>query len=141
MVKKFDDMAWESIRNRRPSNREHKGLDRSGRPKNFAELEQMIRSGTEAQIAFLEFLDEFYLFKEPEFFTKEPSTYFTNETRVFLAGVVEFLGQRLGVAVPNWVGQPEYFLAEPLKMSHDDTGEPEFKRRNILYNPRHLLRL
>ncbi len=141
---KFDDMAWAQI-HARPVPKgvlaEHYGLKISGRPASFPELEQMIQQKDDFVLAFCMFLDEFYLFRRAEFFATEPTVFFDAKTRAWLAGVVEYLCHRFGLAVPEWVEKPEFFLSTPWKKSHDDTGEPEFKRRNVFYNPRHLTRL
>lgn len=141
MVEKYDRMAWKSILNRRSTMPGHKGLKISGRPQNFAELEEMIRSGRDPVLAFAEYLDELYLHKTADFFEVEPATFFDAKTRAFYAGLVEYLGHRLGIAVPPWVEKPEFFLPHPYRKSQDDTAEPEFRRRNVLFNPRHILRV
>jgi hypothetical protein len=143
-VTKFDDIAWPQIESRPvPQGQfaDHYGLAKSGRPASFSELEQMLRGGKDFTLAWCMLLDEFYLFRRVEFFAAPPSTYFDPRTRAWFAGVVEYLCHRFGLPVPCWVQQPEYFLPEPWVRSHSDTGEPEFRRRNILYNPRNLIRL
>jgi hypothetical protein len=139
MTRYYDDLGWTSIINRRPTLPEHKGLAVSGRPKNFAELEQLVRSDTkDFTLAWGMFLDEFYLFKTADFFAIEPTNFFPPQTRAFFAGVVEYLGHRLGVEVPGWVEKPEYFLPEYWKRT-GDSGDIEFRRRNIGYDPHHNL--
>lgn len=141
---KFDDMAWKQLHARpAPTGTwaDHKGLAKSGRPKNFAELEILLRRCDDWEVAFPSFLDEFYLFSDAEFFALEPTDYFDRKTRVWFAGIAEYLCHRFGLAVPEWVENSDYFLPEPWRKSHDDTGELEFRRRNVLYNPRHLIRL
>jgi hypothetical protein len=140
---KFDDIAWKTIHSRsvpKPEFANYKGLEISGRPKNYAELEIAVKE-SDMQLALSDFLHEFFLFRTPDFFEIEPSDYFSTRDRAWLAGVAEYLCHRFGLAVPEWVEKPEYFLAEPWCKSHDDTGEPEFGRRNVLYSPRHLIRL
>jgi hypothetical protein len=143
-VTRYDKLAWEIIESRpipQGELAEHFGLAKSGRAASFLEVEQAIRDGSDFHIEFPQFLDEFYLFKRAEFFADEPRDYFDRRTRAWFAGVVEYLCRRFKLAVPNWIEKPEYFLPQPWHKSHDDTGEPEFRRRNIGYNPRHLIRL
>lgn len=138
---RFDKMAWDIIHNRKPPRwPERKGLAHSGRACNFAELEQELRNGGDFQIEFPQFLDEFYLHRTADFFAVEPSDYFDIRTRAFFAGVTEYLCHRFNLPVPVWVERPDYFLSEYWKKCRD-TGEPEFARRNIGYDPRNLIRL
>ena len=58
-----------------------------------------------------------------------------------LAGEAVYLCHRFGLPVPEWTEKPEYFLREAWNKSWDDSGEPEFKSRNVLFNSRHLIRL
>jgi hypothetical protein len=140
----FDDMAWHQILTRPvPSGKlaNHYGLAHSGRPASFTELEQVLRAGADFTSAWCNFLDEFYLYRRPEFFEAEPSLSFDAKTRAWFAGVVEYLCGRFGLPVPQWTGKPDYFLHEYWRKSHDDVCNPAFARRNIGYNPRHLIRL
>ena len=141
MAGKFDKIAWDIIHKMPPPRMPNrKGLAQTGRPKDFAELEVLLSSGEDWRIAFPMFLDEFYCFKTPDFFAVEPSGFFDVRMRAWLAGVAEYLCRRFGLPVPEWTEKPEYFLAEFWKRT-DDAGEPEFRRRNVGYNPRHLIRL
>ena len=140
---KFDDIAWETIHNRPAPKAEfanHKGLAVSGRPQNYLELEIAAKE-SDMELALSDFLHEFFLFRSPDFFAIEPSDYFSTHDRVWLAGVAEYLCHRFGLSVPPWTEKPEYFLQQPWRKFHGDTQEPEFRRRNVLYNPRHLIRL
>ncbi len=138
---KFDKVAWSIIEQMPPPSMPgHKGLALSGRPKDFAELESLVSDGENFDIAVALFLDEFYCFKTEDFLAAEPTDFFDARTRAWLAGVAEYLSHRFRLPVPTWVGKPEYFLPEFWKKS-DDSGEQEFRQRNIGYNPRHLIRL
>jgi hypothetical protein len=140
-MNRFDNLAWEQIHKRPGSKSSNRGLKRSGRPCNFAEVQELLQAGEDFRIAFPMFLDEFFLFKTADFLDSEPTDYFDVATKAWLAGVVEYLAHRFALEVPEWAEKPEYFLSEQWKMSHDDAGEPEFRRRNVQYNPRHLIRL
>lgn len=141
MAGKFDKLAWDIIHSMPPPSMPgHKGLEMSGRPKDFAEVEALLSGGEDFRIAFPMFLDEFYCFKTPDFFAVEPSDFFDRQTRAWLAGIAEYLCHRFGLPVPEWTEKPEYFLPEFWKKT-DDSGDPEFRRRNVGYNPRHLIRL
>lgn len=141
---KFDDIAWKQIHARTvPTGRfaHHFGVALSGRPAFFAELERTVRENGDSTLAFYMFLDEFHLFRRAKFFADEPSDYFDRNTRAWFVGVVEYLCRRFKLAVPSWIEKPEYFLPQSWRKSHNDTREPEFRRRNIGYNLRHLIRL
>ena len=101
-------------------------------------------------LAILEFLDRFYLYKTADFFAVEPSEFFTLEVRAFLAATTEFLCKDFNLAVPSWVFKPEYILAEPydaagmsefgIFYSLEDSTE-EYRRRNVIFQSRGLIRL
>jgi hypothetical protein len=113
--------------------------------------------GQEYGYAFAHFLDEFYLFRRGSFFTEEPPRSFSPRERAFLAAVAEFLSQEFGLPLPAWTEKPEYFLLEEWDWVSDIEGFPEalrvridgrreratpaFRRRNILYEGRNLIRL
>ena len=141
---KYDNTAWKQIRSRPVPTGDlanHFGLALSGRPSSFVELENVQRETGNFELALSEFLNEFYLFRKECFFVEEPSDYFDANTRAWFAGVVEYLCHRFELIVPSWTEKPEYFLPQPIRKSYDDSGDPEFRRRNILYSPRHLIRL
>jgi hypothetical protein len=161
MSEKFDKMAWEAIfRRRRPPAGSNKGLARSGRSADYQELEVAAKE-LGLQHAFLEFLDEFYDYRTADFFEKEPSQFFSPTYRAFLAGVAEFFCHQFSLTVPEWTEKPEYFLPEEYDRKadllrdligdteRDDSYLPdlraktaeEFRRRNILYEARGLIRL
>jgi hypothetical protein len=116
-------------------------MEQSGRPKNYEEVSRLMEQGGEWELVISDFLHEFNFFRTADFFEKEPREWFSREMRAWFAGMAEYLCHRFNLSVPEWTEKPEYFLPEPWKKSRDDTGEPEFRRRNIGYNPRHLTRL
>ncbi len=141
LMARFDELAWRSIHERTPHLSDHKGVEKSGRPKNYEEVSRLMEQGGEWKLVIFEFLHEFNFFRTADFFEKEPGDWFSREMRAWLAGVAEYLCHQFKLPVPEWTEKPEYFLPEPWRKSRDDTGEPEFRRRNIGYNPRHLIRL
>lgn len=141
-MNKFDKIAWETIRNRPlPSSND----ELSGRPKNFAELEAMVRRGTDFDIALLSFLDEFYLHRSHSFFNREPGTYFSPNYRSFLAAVAEFLSVKFDLPHPLWVDKVEYSLPDdwnPFDFEVDrESVDPIFLRHGVLVQSRSLIRL
>jgi hypothetical protein len=61
---------------------------------------------------------------------------FTRDVNM-VSGMAEYLCHRVTSPVPEWTDKPDCFLSEPCRKS----WEPEFRRRNISYNPRHMIRL
>lgn len=156
--KRNDAAAWATIHARPRPKKASGGLQSSGRPANYRELiEAVTDRGQEFGYAFAHFLDEFYLFRDVSFFSEEPPGQFVPSRRVFLAGVAEFLCHEFSLPVPAWTEKPEYFLDEEWdyvadfdefpKELHDrinqrrERATPEFRRRNIIYEARNLLRL
>ena len=138
---RFDEVAWRSIHERTPHPSDHKGVEKSGRPKNYEAVSRLIEQGGDWEPVISDFLHQFYFSRTADSFEKEPGDWFSREARAWLAGVAEYLCHRFNLPVPEWTEKPEYFLPEPWEESRADTGECEFRRRNIGYNPRHLIRL
>jgi hypothetical protein len=137
---RIDEIAWLSIHERAPHPSDQKGLEKSGRPKNYEEVSRLMEQGGDWKLVISDFLHEFYCLQTADFFEQEPGKWFSCEMRALLAGVAEYLCHHFELPVPEWTEKPEYFLPEPWKKSNDDTATPEFRRRNIGYNPRHLIR-
>lgn len=138
---KFDESKWRSIHERTPQLSDEKGPEQGGRPKNYEEISYLMEQGGDWGIVISAFLHEFNFSRTADFFEKEPGQCFSHEMRAWFAGMAEYLCHRFELPVPTWAEKPEYFLAEPWEKSHDDTGDSEFRRRNIGYNPHHLVRL
>jgi hypothetical protein len=152
-----DARAWAAIHERPIPTDAHCGLALSGRPANYAELQQAVESGQDLGFAFSHFLDEFYLFRNASFFAVEPPPFFGFRLRAFLAAVAEFLCHEFSLDVPAWVDQPEYALSEEWDWTADlenfpdelrdrvaqrrDRATPEFRKHNIIYESRNLIRL
>jgi hypothetical protein len=138
---RFDELAWRRIHEPTPHPSDDKGLEQSGRPKNYEEVTQLMEQGGDWELVIADFLHEFNFLRTADFFEKEPGKWFSCEMRAWFAGMTEYLCHCFELPVPEWIEKPEYFLPEPWQKSQDDTGEPEFRRRNIGYNPRYLTRL
>ena len=136
----FDELVWRSIHEVTPHPSDDRGQEKKGRPTNYEEVSAMMEQGGNWELVISGFLHEFNFSRTKDFFEKEPSQWFSCEMRAWFAGMAEFLCHRFSLPVPEWTEKPEYFLPEPWGKSQDDTGEPEFRRRNIGYNPRHLIR-
>jgi hypothetical protein len=134
-----------------------RGLAANNTPANFVELAAAVVSGTSYGYACAHFLDEFYFYRQAFFFDEEPPTSFDTHRRAFLAAVAEFLSQEFGLPMPAWTEKREYFLTEEWDFAETQPGfndelraridrrrasaTPAFKRRNILYEGRNLIRL
>lgn len=87
------------------------GLAASGRPCNYAELAELSERWDE-ELAWSEFLHEFFRYKSASFFAVPPLASVRTEQAALLAGVAEFLSLKFGLVVPAWVNEPEFFLAD-----------------------------
>ena len=143
-----DKLAWEIIRKKKQYPYSEAGIGQSGRPKNFNKLETLIRNGTEFEVAFALFLDEFYTHRFPEFFS--------SNVRAMLAATAEFLSIEFGLLYPEWVDKSEYFLAQygdPRAESMTELfgpgdwgidkncADPAFLRHGVLQKAKSLIRL
>jgi hypothetical protein len=153
-----DAIAWKAIQSRPLPTSTHFGLANSGRPANFVEIERAMVEREQAYgYACDHFLDEFYLFRRQSFFAEEPPASLDRRRRAFLAAVAEFLSGEFQLPLPEWTEKPEYFLAEEWDWVEDqpdfndelrarisrrrESATPAFRRRNILYEGRNLIRL
>jgi len=153
-----DALVWKAIRTRPLPKHANIGLAYSRRPGDFEELGVAVNErGEDYGYAFAHFLDEFYLFRRPSFFAKEPPASFSPKRRAFLAATAEYVSREFGREAPAWTSKPEYFLAEEWDFITDmpefveelrarvdrrrERATPEFLRHNIIYEARGLLRL
>lgn len=151
-------MVWNAIRTRPLPKHSNIGLKFSRRPGDFEELAiAVFERDDDYGYAFAHFLDEFYLFRRPSFFAKEPPPSFNPKDRAFLAATAEYLSREFGWEAPAWTSKSEYFLAEEwdyvvdlpefpeelrLRIAHRrERATPEFLRHGIIYEARGLLRL
>lgn len=153
-----DALAWAAIHSRPAPTHDQFGLRYSGRPANFEELAEAVHQrGQEFDFALSHFLDEFYLFRRPSFFQKEPPASFGPKDRAFLAATAEFLCHEFGFEPPAWASREEYRLPaewdyitdipefpEALRSrvaARRERATPEFLRHGIIFESRGLLRL
>jgi hypothetical protein len=68
----LDKLAWQTIKTATIDPAAPDGLTVSGRPKNYAELGQMLALGVDFEFAWSEFLHEFYRRRTAEFFAERP---------------------------------------------------------------------
>ena len=137
---KFDRIAWRQIRKLRAP----RGAKPEGPlPLDFVDLMQQILDGNSWDVALAEFLDNFYFYKSPSFFSKEPPVAFPKHRRAFLAAMAEYLCRRFKLRCPAWTNKPEYFLETEWAPDKYFRGRsaPEFKRHGIRYAARNLIRL
>jgi hypothetical protein len=138
---RFDELTWRRIHENTPQPSDKRGPEKSGRPRNYEEVSRRMEQGGDWELVIFDFLHEFNYCRTVDFFQKEPGQSFSCEMRAWFAGMAEYLCHRFNLPVPAWTEKAEYFLPEPWGKSYDDTGDSEFRRRNIGYNPRHLTRL
>ncbi len=153
-----DALVWKAIRTRPLPKHSNIGLKFSRRPGDFEELAiAVFERGDDFGYAFSHFCDEFFLFRRSSFFAKESPLSFNPHDRAFLAATAEYLSREFGWEAPTWVNKPEYFLPEEWDYVADlpefpeelrdrianrrERATPEFRRRNILFEGRGLLRL
>ena len=83
-----------------------------------------------------------------------PPRSFSPQRRALLAGVAEYLSERYGLPVPEWVKEPEYFLDDMWDQWEDICPAMEetrpyrtertplaFLKRRVVYEGRNLITL
>ena len=139
MMTGFDELAWRSIHEPTPHASDNKGLEQSGRPKNYEEVAQLMERGGDWELVIADFLHEFNFFRTADFFEKEPGEWFSCEMRTCFAGhdgvsfaIVSIRQFRSGLEKPeiSW---------RSLGRIRTTIPEPEFRRRNMA--SRNLARL
>lgn len=104
--------------------------------------------------SFSDFLHCFYYFKVAGFFAVPPPDGFGRERSALLAGVAEYLCRRYDLDLPSWIDDSQYCLSELWDPVEDvcfalrasryrrcKRAEPEFLRRNIVFEARNLITL
>lgn len=150
---RLDAIAWGVIDKTAARSTPPSGLAASGRPANYGELAELT-ARWDPELAWSEFLHEFFRYKQPGFFAVPPPRSFSPQRRALLAGVAEYLSQRYGLPVPAWVRDGEFFLAElwdPWEDLCPDMEEtrpgrtertPEaFLKRGVVFEARNLITL
>ncbi len=104
--------------------------------------------------AFSEFLHEFYGSRRASHFSVAPPDGFGTERCALLAGVADYLCRRYDLDLPGWIGDPRYCLQalwdpledicpdlRPTRYRRCQMSEPEFLRRNVVFEARNLITL
>ena len=154
---RLDAIAWATIRDRKRPERPPRGIDNGGRARDFAEVETLIRDGMSFEDAFESWLQEMYLYRLDSFFAKPPSLYFNPQERAWMAGATEGLTRKLGLSIPSWANDPEFFLEDIYDWEREALGvfflpvdaldvrlersDPEFRRRRVIAHLRGLIRV
>lgn len=152
---RLDKIAWHTIhtasvvRDEEPS-----GYAKSKRPANYTEFGQMIKDTGDDDLAFSEFLHEFYRFRTASFFAERPPEFLSPSWRALLAGTAEFLSEEFNLPVPEWVHEPQYTLPEAWDPWADilpdgetfrelsiSLAHPTFLKHNVIFESRNLIRL
>jgi len=159
MVGRWDELAWQSVRERPRPSSPPRGVAEGGRPRDFGELEQLMRSGESLEEAFEQWLQEFYCYLDPSFLAVAPSEFYSAGHRAWLAGVAEGLAVKFGLPVPSWTERPEFFSPQVYDWEEEWLGlffppmfaeqidhrlersDPEFRRRNVIGKLRTLTRV
>jgi hypothetical protein len=150
---RLDSMAWEVIDKTGHHSTPPSGLAASGRPANYAELAEL-SARWDHELAWSEFLHEFFRYKQATFFAVAPPRSFSPQRRALLAGVGEYPCTRYSLPVPESVHDPQYTLPEPRDLWEDlcpdmeETRQGRIERspevllkRNVVYEARNLITL
>jgi hypothetical protein len=156
---RLDNIAWQTIRDRKRPERPPRGIENGGRACNFSEVEALIRDGMSFDDAFESWLQEMYQYRQESFFAIPPSPFFAQHERAWMAGVAEGMARKLDLPVPTWVESPEFFLSEVYDWERDaldrffppewadmlderlEGSDPEFRRRRVIARLRDLIRV
>lgn len=151
---RLDEVAWETLHARPKPASPPLGLAKGSRPANYSELGDLIASGVDFEIAWGEFLHEFFRYRAPSFFAYPSPGNISPEYRALLAGVAEFLSKEFELPVPIWVFGPEYYLDHEWDILSEELPDVEqyreerrarshdaFLRRNVIFEPRNLITL
>jgi hypothetical protein len=150
----LDRIAWATIKAKVPSTDPPMGYAKSGRPCNYAELGEMLGDEVEFELAWSEFLHEFFRYRTADFFAHPSPPALPPERRAMLAGAAEYLCLDFGLPVPEWVNESQYFLPDywdPWEDLCPDLAEtragriaktPEaFLKRRVVFEARNLITL
>jgi hypothetical protein len=156
----IDELAWKVLEEKVPRPGSPPGYPAGPRPSNFVELAAVARDRGDFELAWGEFLHEFFAYKAPSFFAVPPPTTFRPEHRCWLAGVSEYLSLRFHLPVPAWTEEPQYFLEQewdaasevfigsdmlidmtPHRKERRERSHDAFLKRNVIFEPRGLIAL
>jgi hypothetical protein len=149
----LDAIAWEVLDKTAGRSTPPPGLAASGRPCNFEELAEL-SARWDYELAWSEFLHDFFRYKQASFFDVPPPRSFSLQRRALLAGVFEYLCERYGLPVPEWVRDSRFTLPEMWDPWEDlcpdmEETRPErivrtpkaFLKRRVVYEARKLITL
>jgi hypothetical protein len=150
----LDKIALKTLHDRPLPEGKPRGVACVNRPCNYAELGDLVKSGVEWELAWSEFLHEFFYWRQPGFFALPPPESFSPGYRALLAGTAEFLCEEFGLPIPIWVFDPQYTLDElwePEEWMFPDDEEfrqrriakahPAFLKRRVIFESRNLITL
>jgi hypothetical protein len=150
----IDAIAWKTIREAKPHNGSPCGYSKCGRPSNYCELGQMISDRDDFELAWSEFLHEFFRYRTASFFEEPPPQILSKGWRAILAGTAEYLSKEFNLPIPVWTEEAEYFLpmlwnpledwvpdmeqyrAEQIAKAHEI-----FLKRKVIFASRNLITL
>jgi len=149
---RLDEVAWGVIKRAKPFAGHPSGYAASRRPANFVELYQCADDRDDFELAFSEFLHEFYRYRTASFFALPPPSRVSPGWKAVLAGGAEYLSKEFNLPVPAWTEDLAYFLPElwdpmsdwnPEVEKHIEKRKSEahevWLRRNVIYASRNLI--
>jgi hypothetical protein len=150
---RLDAIAWDVMDKITARSAPPSGLAASGRPANYAELAEL-SSRWDHELAWSEFLHEFFRYKQASFFAVPPPRSFSPQRRALLAGVAEYLCTRYSLPIPEWVNAPEFFLhdfwdpwedlcpdMEEFRQGRIERSPEAFLKRRVVFEARNLITL
>jgi hypothetical protein len=125
--KELDRLMWHTLHATPVLAGEPLGLNLTGRPANYRELGALLASGVDFELAWREFLHEFYAYRASSFFAEEPPTVLSPGYRAMLAGAAEYLSREFGSADSRWVDRPEFYLDQEWDILSERMDADEFR--------------
>ena len=107
---RLDEVAWGVIKTAKVHEGVPSGYALSGRPANFIELYQCADDRANFELAYSEFLHEFYRYRDASFFAVPPPKHVSPGWKAILAGMAEDLSKEFDLPVPFWTEDAAYFL-------------------------------
>lgn len=148
-MKPLDKIAWTILKEKEPVPLE----DSSVRPRNYKELQALLEQSNDFERAWSEFLHSFFLHQDPSQLVYPSPKSLSPRWQALLAGTAEWLAHEFNLPQPPWVYAPQYFLEEEWDVASDwidlsdslnsrrACTEPEFLKRNIVFDTRNLITL
>lgn len=149
----LDAIAWDIIDKTAGRPTPPPGLAASGRPCNYEGLAEL-SARWDHELAWSEFLHEFFRYKQASFFDVPPPRSVSLQRRALLAGVAEYLCTRYSLPIPEWVNAPEFFLhdfwdlwedlcpdMEEFSLGRIERSPEAFLKRRVVFEARNLITL